>query len=55
MGAAAPTALEMVRRLWKLGLVDRDHLELTTEGTSAALLLAPGGTRLTSSPTTHSA
>jgi Mn-dependent DtxR family transcriptional regulator len=40
MGVSAPTALEMVRRLRKMGLVEADRLELTPKGTSAALLLA---------------
>jgi Mn-dependent DtxR family transcriptional regulator len=40
MGVSAPTALEMVRRLRRMGLVERDRLELTPKGTSAALLLA---------------
>jgi Mn-dependent DtxR family transcriptional regulator len=40
MGVSAPTALEMVRRLRRLGLVEPDRLELTPKGTSAALLLA---------------
>lgn len=40
MGVSAPTALEMVRRLRRLGLVESDRLELTAKGTSAALLLA---------------
>jgi Mn-dependent DtxR family transcriptional regulator len=37
---SAPTALEMVRRLRALGLVEPDRLALTSEGTSAVLLLA---------------
>ena len=37
MGVSAPTALEMVRRLRRLGLVEDDRLELTARGTSAAL------------------
>lgn len=40
MGVSAPTALEMVRRLRRMGLVEADRLELTAKGTSAALLLA---------------
>lgn len=40
MGVSAPSALEMIRRLRKLGLVESDRLELTPKGTSAALLLA---------------
>lgn len=40
MGVSAPTALEMVRRLRRMGLVEADRLELTPKGTSAALLLA---------------
>jgi len=40
MGVSAPTALEMVRRLRRMGLVEGDRLELTSKGTSAALLLA---------------
>lgn len=40
MGVSAPTALEMVRRLRRMGLVEDDRLELTSKGTSAALLLA---------------
>lgn len=40
MGVSAPSALEMIRRLRKLGLVENDRLELTPKGTSAALLLA---------------
>src|SRR5579875_56407 len=40
MGVSAPTALEMVRRLRRMGLVEPDRLELTPRGTSAALLLA---------------
>lgn len=40
MGVAAPTALEMVRRLRRMGLVEPVRLELTPRGTSAALLLA---------------
>lgn len=37
---SAPTALEMVRRLRQLGLVEQDGLALTHEGVSAALVLA---------------
>jgi Mn-dependent DtxR family transcriptional regulator len=40
MGVSAPTALEMVRRLRRMGLVDAERLVLTPKGTSAALLLA---------------
>jgi Mn-dependent DtxR family transcriptional regulator len=40
MGVAAPTALEMVRRLRRLGLIEPEGLALTNEGISAALLLA---------------
>lgn len=40
MGVSAPTALEMIRRLRRMGLVEDDRLELTSKGTSAALLLA---------------
>jgi len=40
MGVSAPTALEMVRRLRQLGLLEPDCLALTHEGTSAALVLA---------------
>lgn len=40
MGVSAPTALEMVRRLRSIGLVDTNSLALTSEGTSAALALA---------------
>ncbi len=40
MGVSAPTALEMVRRLRRMGLVEDDRLELTPRGMSAALLLA---------------
>jgi Mn-dependent DtxR family transcriptional regulator len=40
MGVSAPTALEMVRRLRRMGLVEDDRLELTPKGMSAALLLA---------------
>ncbi|HET9124530.1 MAG TPA: hypothetical protein VFN65_06565 [Solirubrobacteraceae bacterium] len=40
MGVSAPTALEMVRRLRRMGLVEAGRLELTSKGTSAALLLA---------------
>jgi Mn-dependent DtxR family transcriptional regulator len=37
---AQPTALEMVRRLRALGLIEDDSLALTGNGTSAALVLA---------------
>jgi len=40
MGVAAPTALEMVRRLRRLGLLESERIALTHEGTSAALVLA---------------
>jgi Mn-dependent DtxR family transcriptional regulator len=40
VGVSQPTALEMVRRLRELGLVAAEGLELTNEGTSAALVLA---------------
>ncbi len=40
MGVSAPTALEMIRRLRRMGLVESERLELTPKGTSAALLLA---------------
>lgn len=40
MDVSAPTALEMVRRLRQLGLLEPDGLALTNEGISAALVLA---------------
>lgn len=40
MEVSAPTALEMVRRLRRLGLIEPKQLALTKEGTSAALVLA---------------
>lgn len=40
VGVSAPTALQMIRRLRHLGLLERDSLVLTKEGVSAALLLA---------------
>lgn len=40
MKVSPPTALQMVRRLRALGLLDAHRLALTPEGTSAALLLA---------------
>jgi Mn-dependent DtxR family transcriptional regulator len=40
MGVAAPTALEMVRRLRQLRLLEPGRLVLTHEGTSAALVMA---------------
>ncbi len=40
MGVSAPTALEMMRRLRRMGLVQDDRFRLTAKGTSAALLLA---------------
>jgi Mn-dependent DtxR family transcriptional regulator len=39
LGVSNPTALEMVRRLRKLGLVESGGLELTSAGMSAALVL----------------
>jgi Mn-dependent DtxR family transcriptional regulator len=39
VGVSAPTALEMVRRLRALALVEVQGLALTTEGVSAALAL----------------
>jgi Mn-dependent DtxR family transcriptional regulator len=39
VGVSHPSALEMVRRLRQLGLVEPDALALTVEGTSAALVL----------------
>lgn len=40
MSVSAPTALEMVRRLRRMGLLEDDRLVLTPKGMSAALLLA---------------
>lgn len=40
VGVSAPTALQMIRRLRQLGLLEQDGLALTKEGVSAALLLA---------------
>jgi Mn-dependent DtxR family transcriptional regulator len=40
VGVSHPTALEMIRRLRGLGLVDPDTLTLTASGTSAALVLS---------------
>jgi Mn-dependent DtxR family transcriptional regulator len=40
VGVSAPTALEMIKRLRALGLVEPDKLMLTIDGISAALLLA---------------
>jgi Mn-dependent DtxR family transcriptional regulator len=40
MNVSAPSALEMIRRLRALGLVEPDRLAPTNGGTSAALLLA---------------
>jgi Mn-dependent DtxR family transcriptional regulator len=40
MGVSPPSALEMVRRLRQLGLVEQDGLSLTHEGVSAVLVLA---------------
>jgi Mn-dependent DtxR family transcriptional regulator len=40
VGVSAPSALEMVRRLRQLGLVQQDGLALTHEGVSAVLVLA---------------
>ncbi len=37
LGVSDPTALQMVRRLRQLGLVEVDGLNLTSAGTSAAL------------------
>jgi Mn-dependent DtxR family transcriptional regulator len=39
LGVSAPTALEMLRRLRSLGLVDDDEVRLTPRGTSAAIVL----------------
>jgi Mn-dependent DtxR family transcriptional regulator len=39
LGVSGPTALEMVRRLRKLDLVEPSSLELTSAGRSAALVL----------------
>jgi|tagenome__1003787_1003787.scaffolds.fasta_scaffold20850659_2 Mn-dependent DtxR family transcriptional regulator len=39
LGVSGPTALEMVRRLRRLGLVEEADLQLTTAGRSAALVL----------------
>lgn len=40
VGVSQPSALEMIRRLRQLGLVERKRVALTNEGTSAALVLA---------------
>jgi len=40
VGVSHPTALEMIRRLRALDLVDTDALTLTPRGTSAALVLS---------------
>lgn len=40
LGVSHPTALEMVRRLRKVELVEPDRLRLTSAGMSAALVLA---------------
>lgn len=40
LGVSAPTALEMLRRLRALGLVQEDRVRLTPGGTSAALVLS---------------
>jgi Mn-dependent DtxR family transcriptional regulator len=40
LGVSAPTALEMIRRLRKLGLVHTEALALTEAGKSAALVLS---------------
>lgn len=40
LGVSAPTALEMLRRLRALGLVDAERVHLTPGGTSAALVLS---------------
>lgn len=39
LGVSAPTALEMLRRLRSLGLVDEGEVRLTPRGTSAAIVL----------------
>lgn len=39
LGVSAPTALEMLRRLRSLGLVDEAEVRLTPRGTSAAIVL----------------
>ena len=39
LGVSAPTALEMLRRLRALGLVDEERVRLTPGGTSAALVV----------------
>lgn len=40
LGVSAPTALEMLRRLRALGLVQEERVRLTPGGTSAALVLS---------------
>jgi Mn-dependent DtxR family transcriptional regulator len=40
VGVAAPTALQMIRRLRELGFLHPGSLELTEAGTSAALVLS---------------
>src|SRR4051812_38218601 len=40
LGVSHPTALEMVRRLRQLGLVEAEGLQLTPEGMRTALVLA---------------
>lgn len=40
LGVSHPTALEMVRRLRRLGLLEGDGVRLTPAGTSAALVLS---------------
>jgi Mn-dependent DtxR family transcriptional regulator len=40
VGVSHPTALEMIRRLRTLGLVDAETMTLTASGTSAALVLS---------------
>src|SRR3954465_8261973 len=40
VGVSHPTALEMIRRLRGIGLVDPQALTLTASGTSAALVLS---------------
>jgi Mn-dependent DtxR family transcriptional regulator len=40
VGVSHPTALEMVRRMRGVGLIDADQLTLTAKGMSAALVLA---------------
>ena len=40
LAVSQPSVLEMVRKLRSMGLVEADGLALTTEGTSAALVLS---------------